>query len=400
VSKLAQRFAIAVVVVAGALGAYRFAEAPRVEVTTVARRDVVQTVVASGRIAAPFRVDIGAQVTGTVRDVPVREGQSVERGATLVVLDACEAPAAVKQAEVAVAQAEARLRQVRELQQPVALQSVRQAQANLANLKTQLERSTRLFESGFIGRSALDDARRNVEVGETQLEAARVQHATTQPAGSDYEVAWRALEQAKAGLTMARAKLAYTTITAPAAGTLIARNVERGDVVQPGKTLLVLSPAGATQIVVQVDERNLSKIRLGQSALASADAYPDDRFAATLAYINPGVDAQRGTVEVKLDVPQPPPYLRQDMTVSVDIVTDRRDAALALRAEEVRDLSGGKPWLLVVADGRAVQRPVQLGARGEGWVEIVRGVAEGEQVVPGANATVKPGQALRAVPRG
>jgi multidrug efflux pump subunit AcrA (membrane-fusion protein) len=66
----------------------------------------------------------------------------------------------------------------------------------------------------------------------------------------------------------------------------------------------------------------------------------------------------------------------------------------------VRDLSGGKPWLLVVANGRAVQRPVQLGARGEGWVEIVSGVAEGEQVVLGANATVKPGQALRAVPRG
>jgi HlyD family secretion protein len=87
------------------------------------------------------------------------------------------------------------------------------------------------------------------------------------------------------------------------------------------------------------------------------------------------------------------------MTVSVDIVTDRRNGALALRAEQVRDVSSARPWLLVVADGRAEQRPVQLGARGEGWVEIVSGVGEGEHVVP-ASAAIKPGQALRVVRRG
>ncbi len=77
------------------------------------------------------------------------------------------------------------------------------------------------------------------------------------------------------------------TIEAPVDGTLIARNVERGNVVQPGKALMVLSPAGATQLVVQIDEKNLNLLQIGQEALASADAYPGERFAARIVYMNP-----------------------------------------------------------------------------------------------------------------
>ena len=110
--------------------------------------------------------------------------------------------------------------------------------------------------------------------------------------------------------------------------------------VQPGKVLMVLSPVGETQLVLQIDERNLARLKLGQQALASADAYPAERFAAELVYINPAVDPQRGTVEVKLRVPAPPAYLRQDMTVSVDIEVDRHADALALPANAVHDAAG------------------------------------------------------------
>lgn len=99
---------------------------------------------------------------------------------------------------------------------------------------------------------------------------------------------------------------------------LIAREVEAGDVVQPGRELMVLAPAGETQIDVRIDEKNLAQLAIGQRALASADAFPADRFTAVLFYINPGVDSLCGSVDMKLRVPDPPAYLRQDMTVSVD----------------------------------------------------------------------------------
>jgi HlyD family secretion protein len=81
---------------------------------------------------------------------------------------------------------------------------------------------------------------------------------------------------------------------------LITRNVERGAVVVPGNALLVLAPTGKMQLELQIDERNLGKLSLGQKALASADAYPEQRFEAVVSYVNPGVDISRASVEVKL----------------------------------------------------------------------------------------------------
>ena len=368
---------------------------PRVDVARVVRRDVVQAVVASGRVATPYRVDIGAQIIGTVAEVPVEQGQSVTAGQTLIVLESSEARAAVKQSEVAVAQAEARLRQLRELQLPVADQALRQAEANLTNARVQYERNRKLYESGFVGKSVLDDSQRNLDVAQTQADSARKQVETARPSGSDYALAQTALEQAHATLQMALAKLAYTTIRAPAAGTLIARDVERGDVVQPGKALMVLAPVGETQIVLQIDEKNLSRLKLGQKAIASADAYPTERFPAEVVYINPGVDAQRGTIEVKLTVAKPPEYLRQDMTVSADIEVERHQNSLSLAADAVHDMTGPSPWVLVVRHGSAQRQRVRLGLRGEGAVEILEGLAEGDLVVP-TSAGIKPGQRLRA----
>jgi HlyD family secretion protein len=370
---------------------------PRVEVAKVTRRDVVQSVVASGRVATPYRVDIGSQIVGTVAEVPVEEGQTVKAGQTLIALESSEARAGVKQAEVAVVQAEARLRQLRELQLPVADQALRQAEANLVNAQVQFERNRRLYEAGFVGKSVLDDTQRNLDVARTQVESARKQVETAQPTGSDTAMAVAALEQARASLQAARAKLAYTTIQAPFDGTLIARDVERGDVVQPGKILMVLSPALETQIVLEIDERNLSYLKLGQKALASADAYPQQRFPAELMYINPGVDAQRGTVEVKLRVPKPPEYLRQDMTVSVDIEVHRSANTLALSADAVHDATGPAPWVLQVSKGRAVRQTVKLGLRGEGVVEIRDGLQAGDLAVPTSNPRITAGQRLRPV---
>jgi HlyD family secretion protein len=105
---------------------------------------------------------------------------------------------------------------------------------------------------------------------------------TVRPGGSEYVMAQTGLNQAQANLATAQARLGYATVIAPRDGVLIARNVERGAVVQPGTPLLVLAPTGDIQLVLQIDEKNLGLLRLGQSAKASADAYPDRRFDARL----------------------------------------------------------------------------------------------------------------------
>ena len=370
-----------------------------VETVEVLRADLVQTVVASGRVMSPRRVRVGAVITGRVVAIPVTEGQAVKKGAELVLLEDKDVRAALAQAQAGVAQAAAKVRQLREVGLPAAQQALLQAEATLTQLRGQFDRTKRLQAQGFVGQSQLDDAQRNLDVAESQARAARVQVETNSTRGSDFAMAMTALEQARAAERVAQAKLPDMVVRAPVDGVLISRNVEVGDIVQPGKELFLLAPAGETQVIVQIDERNLSQLSLGQKALGSADAFPGRRFPAELIYINPGIDALRGSVEVRLRVPTPPDYLRQDMTVSVDIEVARRAQAVVAPTQAVRDATTAQPWVLAVRNGRAERVPVKVGLRGDGRLEVLEGATPGDALIPASLGLITAGQKVRALPR-
>lgn len=388
--------AAAVVIGVGGWQGVRLILGPAVVVEQVKRGNLVESVVASGHVETPFRVEIGSQITATVDDVLVKQGERVSKGQPLISLQARELKASVVQAQGAVAQAQARMRQLDELTLPSAREALTQAKANLLNAQQTFDRTSQLAKDGFATRVALDEAQKTLDIARTLVRTAEFQVYTASPDGSDYVMAQTQLNQAHANLDTAESRLGYATISAPRDGVLITRNVERGTVAQPGKALLVLAPAGEVQLVLQIDERNLGKIALGKSALASADAYPQQKFAAVVSYINPGIDIARASVEVKLTVADPPDYLRQDMTVSVDIEVAAKDNALVLPVRAVHDVLSGQPWVLGVKDGRAVKRPVRLGLRGIVNLEILDGIAEGEVAIP-LNAGVLTGQRVRAV---
>jgi HlyD family secretion protein len=391
-------FALFVIVLIG-LGSWQAGRTlfgPAIVVDPVIRGNLVQTVVASGHVESQFRVDIGSQITGTVEDVLVEEGQHVSKGQALIAIEASELKAAVVQAEGAVAQAEARLRQLGELTLPAAREALTQAQATLLNAQHTYDRTAELAKNGYATKASQDDAQKNLDVARPQVRTAELQVFTSSPGGSDYVMAETQLNQARANLDTARSRLGYATIAAPRDGVLISRNVERGTVVQPGKALLVLAPAGDAQLVLQIDEKNLGLIAVGQKALASADAFPDKTFAAEVTYINPGIDITRASVEVKLTVPEPPDYLRQDMTVSVDMEVGRRSDTLILPLRDIYDALTGSPWAMIVRDHRAHKQLVRLGLRASTQVEILEGAAQGDLAIP-STAGVRTGQRIRPV---
>ncbi|HVZ02443.1 MAG TPA: efflux RND transporter periplasmic adaptor subunit [Dongiaceae bacterium] len=363
----------------------------------IERHDLVQTVVASGRVETPYRVNVASQITGTVAEIPVEEGQSVKSGDVLIRLDDREAEAAVVQAEGAVAEAQARLRQIRDVSLPSAEETLKQAQATLTNVQQSYDREVRLYGAGFATKADLDAAQKDLDVAETQLRSAQLQVANNRNGGSAYVMTQNQLDQAQSALAAAQVKLSYTVIKAPADGTLITRDVERGNVVQAGDTLMTLSPAGETRLVLDIDEKNLGALQLGQPALASADAYPDQTFPAELVYINPYVDPNQGSVTVKLSVPHPPAYLVQDMTVSVDIETARRANALIVPLTAVHDTLTGSPWVWRVADGKVTKQAIKLGARGDAKAEVLEGLKDGDLIVAAGAAAVAEGQRVRPV---
>lgn len=365
-----------------------------------AESPLVRTLRFSARVAAQSRVEAGSTVTGRVRQVHVREGDQVEAGQVLVSLDDEEARAALAQAGASERQAQLRLASLAGTSTLVAQAQLRQAEATLRAAEAELRRAEDLVQQGFISGSRLEEARRAVQVAAAQRDALVAQLDALGPSGGERAQAQAQWQAARAADAAAAARLVLMDVRAPARARVLARLAEPGQVVQAGKPLIGLALRSPPTIVAQVDERFLGQLQVGQSAVAVADAYPSQPLQARVASIAPLVDAQKGSVEVKLAFIQAPPaFVREDMTVSVDVVTAERARALVVPAGAVRQ--GELPEraiVLVERDGHARARAVSTGLRTVEAVEITAGLRAGERVLlePG----LRDGQRVRVRPAG
>jgi len=236
-------------------------------------------------------------------------------------------------------------------------------------------------QQGFVSPSRLDDAQRAAAASASAVLAASAQAAGTGAGGAEAELAQSRLSQALAAERAALGRLDQLSLRAPVAGTVISRAADPGDTAQPGRTLLTLVSGDETRIQASVDEKNLSYLKLGQTARATADAYPERPFNATLTFIAPAVDAQRGTVDLKLRVDAGAGDLRPDMTVSVEIITAQAANALKLPTDAVRRDANGGAYALVNRGGRAEKVKLVLGLRGVGTTQVLEGLAAGDRVI-------------------
>lgn len=366
-----------------AFGVFRWWQGPQVTGYTLKPMPLVQSVVATGQVITVSRAQVGSEVTGVVLERRVKEGDRVKPGDLLVVLKSDELAAQVRQAEVA-------LNELATNRRP-------QATAELASAKAQLEQASREAtrrrnaEAGILSAEEVEQAVEAERVARNNYETVRLKVAALAP-GQVEEASLR--EQ----LSVAQAQLAKTKIRATVAGTVLTRDVEPGDLVQPGRTLFTIAMDGNTEIRVPLDERNLSRLALSQKATAIADAYPEKPFPARINFIAPSIDPQRGTVEVRLSVDPVPDFLRQDMTVSVNVETGRRDRTLAVPNDALGKVQGNQATVLLVRDSKIQRQKVQLGLRGLAMSEVISGLKAGDQVLSDATSTLKDGTRVRFKP--
>ncbi|MBK9444157.1 MAG: efflux RND transporter periplasmic adaptor subunit [Comamonadaceae bacterium] len=368
-----------------------------VDGVTVQTTRLVRSVQFSARVATLARVELGSTVTARVAQVLVREGAQVRAGDALVRLESDELQAALAQAQAAQTQAQARLLGLRSTGRAQTQASLAQAQATVHAAQADVARTQQLVAQGFVSPARLDEAQRALNVAQAAQTGAAAQVQASTESGTEISQAQAQLEAARAATQAAQARLNQAVLRAPSDARVLTRSVEPGQIAQPGRALLSLALAGPTQLKAQVDERFLAELMPGQPATVVADAFAGQRLAAKVAFIAPAVDVQRGAVEVTLTLDQPAPaFLREDMTLSVEVETARRDQTLTVPLAALRTAPGATDDaadVLLAVDGRAQLQRIRVGVRSLQAVEVLDGLKAGDTLLLGNG--VQAGQRVR-----
>ena len=368
-------------ILAAGFAVFRWWQGPLLSGYSINSMPLVQTVVATGRVVTVSRTQVGSEITGVVLKRLVQEGDRVTRGDLLLVLRSDELTAQVRQAEAA-------LNELMSSTRPQASVDLANTQVQLAQASRELQRRRILAKDSVISKEELEQSEKAESLARNNVESARLKALALAP-GKAEEIVLRER------LFALQAQLAKTQVRSEVTGIVLTRNVEPGDLVQPGMTLFTIALDGNTEIRVPLDERNLPRLALQQNASVIADAYPDRPFPAQINFIAPSIDPERGTVEVRLTVDPVPDFLRQDMTVSVNIETDQRAHTRVIPNDALGNVQGNKAIVLLLRDGKIHRQTVTLGLRGLAMSEVVSGLQDGEQVLADAVSPLKDGTRAR-----
>jgi HlyD family secretion protein len=376
-----------------------WAPLPAVSVTRPAVREVVELVVASGRLRAVRQSDLGAEVSSTVEEVLVVEGDRAAAGQTLAVLRQADVRERVEQARLAVETARRELARIRA--GPME-EEIRRARAEVARAESarvlaerDFERARLLLARELIAKAEMDRAQSAVETARAaeQVAGATLEVLLNLPRPEEVRVAEARLREAQAALRVAERDMAKRLIRAPFGGLVVRRRVEPGQSVVAGQALFILADMSRTELRVETDENNLARLAVRQPATVVAPAYRNEPFAAVLRQIGPEVDPQRGVVELRLDPAALPDWARPDMTVDVSIEVARIPAALTVPVTSLVERDG-KTFVALVVDGRVRLEAVRVVGRNPEWA-AVEGLAAEARVIRRA-AEVADGQRVRA----
>ena len=390
-----------VIVAIGGLTAMKGKNKP-VEVRTeqVQPRDLVASVTASGQVRPQTKVDLSSDITGKIVRLAVKEGQMVTQGQFLLQIDPQQQEAAVQRVEAALASSRAQMAQ---------------AQANLLQAQKSYERTAAIKKANpqLISDENLEQLRTAVEVNQALYQAAR-----------------HSVDQSSAAVRDARSSLGKTTIYAPMSGRVTRLNVENGETAIMGTlnkdaaTLLTIADMAVLETKVKVDETDVARISIGDSAVIQIDAFPDTTFIGRVTKISnsavkTAAQQQANTdqavdYEVTIQLVNTPTETRPDFSATAKIITDSRRNALSIPiialtvrenealAKEDTAVGLGKPKpkkevgkkdvegvFVVAADNKVTFRPVKVGIAGEKHFEVLNGLKQGDRIVAGTYQAIR-----------
>ncbi len=394
---------VVVVLVAGVvvLAAFKRGDkAVEVRLEKVQKRDLVAYVTASGQVEPHTKVDVASDVSGRIVKLSVKEGDMVTKGQFLLQIDPATYEADVQREAAGVASARADLAR---------------AKANLEQSQNSYRRSSEIVKDNpaLISASEIEQLKTTMDVNNALYQAA--QHN---------------VDQTNAALRNSNSLLAKTTIQAPMSGRITKLAVQQGETAVPGTfskdqaLLLTISDMSVLETKVKVDETDVARLHVGDTAQVLIDAFPDTTFRGKVTEIAhssvsagttaAGASDQAVDYEVRVQLIDPPIDTRPDFSATAKIVWDTRKAVLSIpiialtvrehEANENRDSAAvalGKKATKDIAqkdvegvfvvgkDSHVMFRPVRVGIPGEEYFEVISGLQEGETVVAGSYQAIR-----------
>jgi HlyD family secretion protein len=383
------------------LAAFKRGDKPvEVRLEKVQKRDLVAYVTASGQVQPHTKVDVASDVSGRIVRLAVKEGEMVTKGQFLLQIDPATYEADVQREAASVASAKADLAR---------------AKANLEQSQSAYRRSSDIVKTNpaLISAEQIEQLKTTVDVNNAL-----------------YQAAEHTVDQMSAALKNSQSSLAKTTILAPMNGRITRLNVQQGETAVPGTfnkdaaLLLTISDMSVLETKVKVDETDVARLHVGDTAQVLIDAFPDTTFrgkvteiahsAVTAGTTSTGSSDQAVDYEVRVQLLDPPVDTRPDFSATAKIVWDSRRSVLSIpiialtvrehEANENRDSAAvilGKKATKDIAqkdvegvfvlgkDSRVSFRPVKVGIPGEEYFEVLSGLQEGETVVAGSYQAIR-----------
>lgn len=347
-----------------------------VKVAMVSRGDLVIKLKSPGQAFTEKKITMKAELSGTIKNLNVKEGKHVRAGDVLVELDDRECRLKLDRADAL------RLRYLSELllekqfaeperaPEPKAEQRIKQAEQELS-------RASSLFSQGLLSRDDFDKAKKEFEL--VMIETGRMKE--------EVMAAAKGLTQAEIDVQIAQMELEKTQIRAPFSGVITDVRVSPGETISAGRELFTLVDISQLKVQAKVLESEVGKLRVGVEASLKFSAYPHRKFPGRVEAISPVINPEDKTCTVHVLVENPGGEIKPGMHAEVEIAADiYKDRLLVPQAAVL--VRGGRKLVFVVEEGLAKWRYIDVGLENEDYAEVLSGVEAGERVITEGHFTL------------
>jgi HlyD family secretion protein len=407
---------VALVVVVGAMWAYRQATAAtpvtvvRVKSPVAASNAGEQVVLtATGYIVAAHKIEVASKVIGRVAWIGVEKGDKVKAGQVLVRLEDDEYRAQLEQSQGQLANLQARLAELQNGSRPEEIAKARadlnEAQADLQNYKITLDRTRSLVEQGVLSRQSLDDAQAKYDGSAARVNSLQrtLDLAVLGPRREQVDQVRGQIIQAKGAVEYAQTQLDNTLIKAPVTGTILDRNVEKGEFVTNGFVgdkgakgyIVTMADLKDLKVELDISQNDFPKIGPRQKGVVTTDAYPDRKYQGQVSDVSPEADRSKATVQVKVRVLNPDDYLRPDMNATVNFYNEAKASDGGGTAKQIVVIprsAVANGAVFVMLNNRAKRILVTVGGTTSEGVLVESGLIGGEDLIADPPADLKDGQ--------